>query len=84
MLRIIREDFRLERPMLIELRRELDEIARHARAGEQRILHVREHAVQRVSEFMEHRRHVDEADQRRLSGGRLREVCDVEDDRLEA
>ena len=82
MLRVVGEDGRLERPMLVELRGELYEVARHAGAREGRVLHVGEHAVQRVAELVEHRGDVGDADQRRLAGGRLGEVCHVEDHRL--
>ena len=71
---VVGEHLRVERPVLVELRRELDEVARRVGAGERRILHVREHAVQRVAELVEHRGHVVEAEQRRLAGGRLGEV----------
>src|SRR5438132_3196161 len=68
--------------MLVELRRELDEVAR--RAAEARIFDRREHRVQRVSEFVKHRRDVAEAEERRLTGGRLCEVLDVVHNRLAA
>ena len=35
-LRVVREHRRLGRPVLVELRRKLDEVARHVRAGERR------------------------------------------------
>ena len=37
---VVGENGRVERPMLVELRWELDEIARHIRPRERRILHV--------------------------------------------
>ncbi len=40
-------------PMLEQLRRQLDEVARDVRAGEQRIGDVRQHAVQGVAELVE-------------------------------
>src|ERR1043165_370266 len=82
MLRVIRQDRWVQRPMLIELRREFDKVARHA--AQCRILDVREHRVQRVSKLMEHRGHVIKADQRRLARTWLREVTYVYDDGLRA
>ena len=79
--RVVRQDLRIERPVLIELRRELDEVARHVGARQRRIGLRRKHAVKRMAELVEHRRHVVPADQRRLAGRRLGEVLDVEDDR---
>ncbi len=70
--------------MLVELRREFDEIARHAGARQRRIDLVREQPVQRMAEFVEHRRHVVRADQRGLAGGGLGEIGDVVDHRLGA
>ena len=67
--------------MLVELRRELDEVARHA--AERGVAHVREHRVQRVPELVEERRHVVEGDQGRLArGAGFVKFSDVEDDRL--
>ncbi len=79
---VVGEDLRVQRPVLVELRRELDEIARGGGAGDRRVLHVREHAMQGVAELMEHGGDVVEADQRRLAIGRLGEVADVVDHRL--
>ena len=56
--RIMLEDLRIKGPVLVELRRELDKIARHAGSGERLVLLVREQAMQRVAEFVEHGRHV--------------------------
>ena len=56
--RVFLQNLRHLQPMLIELRRQLDEIARHRSAGEQRIGHVRQQAVQRVAEFVEQRARV--------------------------
>ena len=42
MLCVVREDARLERPVLVELRGELDEVARRVRPRHVRILHLRE------------------------------------------
>jgi hypothetical protein len=68
-------------PVLVELRRQFDEIARHAGAGNGRIGHVREHAVQRVAEFVEQRARVVEGQEGRLALRRLGEIHRVEDDR---
>ena len=65
------ENFRLQQPMLIELRRQLDEIARDAGAGDERIGDVRQHAVQRMAELVEQSARVVEAEQRRRAIGAL-------------
>ena len=79
--RVFLQDLRHLQPVLVELRRQLDEIARHRGAGEQRIGDVRQQAVQRVAELVEQRAGVVERQQRRLARGRLGEIADVEDDR---
>ena len=79
--RVVREHLRVERPVLVELRGKLDEVARDVGARQRRVLLVGEQAVQRVAELVEHRRHVVEADERGLARRRLREVGDVVDDR---
>ncbi len=56
MLRVVREDLRVERPVFVELRGKLDEVRRDVRAAEARVVHVREHRVQRVPELVEHGR----------------------------
>ena len=43
----------LFQPMFVELRRQFDEIARHIGAGQARIAHLAEQAVQGMAEFME-------------------------------
>ena len=71
--------------MLVELRRELDEVARHVMVPERLGYSVvGKHAVQRVSELVEHGRHIVEREQRRLARRRLGEVGDVVHDRLGA
>ena len=70
--RIVIEHGRIKRPVLIELRRELDEIPRGSGSGEARIAGVGEHPVQRVAELMKHRRHIVKADQSRLARRRFR------------
>ena len=75
------EDRGIHRPVLVELRGKLDEVARRRSPGEARIFRVGEHPVQCVAELVEHRDDVVEADERRLTGRRLRQVADVVDDR---
>jgi hypothetical protein len=65
--------------VLVELRGELDKVARHLRARQAGILGVGEHAVQRVAELVEHRGHIVEAEQRRLPRRGLGEVGHVVD-----
>ena len=84
MLGIVLEDRRILRPVLIELRGELDEVARGRSSGEAGVLGVGEHAVQGVSELVEHGANVVGGEQRGLARRRLGEVADVDDDRLGA
>lgn len=84
MLGVVGEHLRIKRPVLVELRGELDEVTRGAGAGNARILHVREHAMQGVAELVEHGGHVIEAEQRGLALGRLGVVADIEHHRLGA
>ena len=83
--RVARQHAGLERPVLVELRRQLDEVARDVRARQAGVRRVGEDAVQRVAELVEQRlaprRSVR---QRRLAGGGLHDVGDVADDRLRA
>ena len=69
-----------EHPHLVDLARELDEVAVHVRAGELRVGHPREQPVQGVAELVEERRHLVEGQQRRLAGGGLGHVEVVDDD----
>ena len=55
------QHLRLLNPVLEKLRGKLDEVAGDMRAGNARIGHVRQHAVQRVAEFMEERARVVDA-----------------------
>src|SRR6266704_3602698 len=50
---VILEHFRPGRPSLINLRRVLHEVARHARSAESRIFYVRKHSMERVTELVE-------------------------------
>ena len=70
----MRHHARLARPHLVVLRGVLDEVARHRRAGELRVAHARQHAVQRVTELVVHRRDFIESEQRRLAGLGLGDV----------
>ena len=56
----------LLQPVLVELRRQLDEIGSDAGAGNPRIGDVGEEAMQRMAEFMEQRARIVEAEQGRL------------------
>ncbi len=82
-LREVRHDDRLASPHLVVLRRILDEVPGHRRAGEQRVVHVRQHSMNRVTKLMEQRGHFVESEQRRPPGLRLRDVEVVGHDRLE-
>src|SRR5277367_295836 len=59
---VVTKDIRIERPVFIELRGKLDEVARGGRAGEAGILGVCEHTVQGVAELVEHGGHAIEID----------------------
>ena len=80
MLRVVREYRWIRGPVFVELRRELDEVARHA--AQHGIANIGKHRVERVTEFVEHRGDVVEAQLGRMAGARLAEVADVDDDRL--
>ena len=75
------QHLRLLEPMLVELRRQLDEIGGDIGAGNLRIGDVGEQAVQRMAELVEQRARVLEAEQRRLAVGGLGEIADVDDQR---
>ena len=75
------QHLRLLQPVLVKLRGQLDEIARDIGAGDQRIGHVGEEAVQRMAEFVEQRARIVEGEKRRLALRRLGEIHDVDDDR---
>ncbi len=75
------QNFRLLQPVLEELRGELDEIARHARPGDQRIGDVGEEAVQRVAELVEEGARVVEAEERRIARAGFGKIHHVHDDR---
>ena len=73
---VIREDRWIRGPVFVELGRELDEVARHA--AEHRIANIGKHRMQGVTEFVEHRRHIVETEQRRLPRTGLSEVTDID------
>ncbi len=77
-LRVVRKHGRIRRPILVELRRELHEVASHRGAGQRGVLRVGEHAMQGMTEFVKHRGHVAEVQQRGLAGRGLRKVGHVE------
>ncbi len=79
--RIRVEDFLGRKPVLEKLRRQFDEIARHRRARNRRIGHVREQPVQPVAELMKQRARIVERQQRRFAVAALGEIHDVDDDR---
>ena len=83
-LRIVRENRRLQSPVLVELRGEFDEVARHGRTADRWVLHVREHTVQCMAELVKHRRHVSEREERGLACSRLCEVLRIRDHRFRA
>ncbi len=72
---------RLLQPMLEDLRRKLDKILRHIGAGKPREAHLRQHAVQRVAEFVEQRLGFVEAQKRGLAGSGFGEIAIVDDER---
>ena len=55
-----------QQPVLVQLRRELDEVARRARQA--RVAHVLQQAVQRVAELVEQRLGIVQRDQHGLAG----------------
>ena len=73
------QHLRLLLPVLVKLRRQLDEIGEYAGARQRRIGHVRQHPVQAVAEFVKQRPRVVRRQQRRLAVGALGEIADIED-----
>jgi hypothetical protein len=73
--------FRLLEPMLVELRRQLDEIGGDIGAGNLRIGDGGKKAVQRMAEFVEQRARILEPEQRRLAVGGLGEIAHIDDQR---
>ena len=81
MQRVPLQDRRLEGPVLEQLRRQLDEVAQHLRAGQALVGDLRKQAVQPVPELVEQSAHVVGRQQRRLARGSFGEVVVVDDDR---
>ena len=65
----------LERPVLEDLRRQLDEVAQHLGAGQPLVGDLRQQPVQAVAELVEQRAHVVGRQQRRLAGRRPWRNC---------
>ena len=57
------QDFRFFQPVLEQLRRQLDKIARHIGARQAREAHLAEQPVQGMAEFVEHRHRLVEGQQ---------------------
>ena len=68
-------------PVLVKLRRQLDEIGGDVGAGDFRIGDGGQQSVQRMAELVEHRAGVVKAQQRRLAVSRLREIAHIDDER---
>ena len=77
------QDVGLLEPVFVELRGQLDEIGRDVGAGDLRIGHRGEQAVQRVAELVEQGAGVVEAQQRRLAVGGLGKIHHVDDERAD-
>ena len=77
------QNVRLFEPMLVELRRQFDEVGGDVGAGNPRIGNRREEAVQRMTELVEQSARVVEAEQRRLAVGGLGEIADIDDERAD-
>ena len=77
------QQLRLLKPVLEELRGELDEIGRDVRSGDGAVGHVREEPMQAVAELVEERPRVLEAEQGRRTIAALGEVHHVDDDRTD-
>lgn len=81
---VMGHDFGIERPMFVELRRELHPVARGIGARYRGIDLRGEQAVQRMAEFVEHGGHIVRTDQRRLTRCGLKEIGHIVDDGLGA
>src|ERR1700677_2951858 len=81
MLGKVLEYCRISSPMLIELGRELNEVARHRGAGETRIPGICKHAMERMAKLVKHGGDITKVEQRRLARGRFWEISNVVDDR---
>src|SRR5690606_33502514 len=74
MARVVREQLGPHRPHLVDLARELDEVAEDVGAREARVARVREESVERVPELVEERLDLVEREERRLARGGARHV----------
>lgn len=84
MLGVVLQDGWFVGPHFVDLQGKLDEVARHAGAGEIRVFDVGEHAVQRMPELMEHGGHFVPGQQRGLAGRRFGDVEVIGHHRLES
>ena len=84
MLGVILQHLRPIPPHLVDLRRILHEVARDTSAAEARILYVRKHSMQRVTEFVKRSPCFIGRQQSRLTFRRLGDVEMIRDDRLRA
>ncbi len=84
MQRMLFQHRRHRQPMLVELRRQFDEIAADRSAGDRRPGDVGQHAMQRMAEFVEQGLCLVDRQQGRLARRRFGEIHDVVDDRLRA
>src|SRR6266576_5343345 len=82
MFRVILQHFRPGRPHLVNLRRVLHEVARHARSAEPRIFYVRKHSMERVTELMKRSAHLIMGQQGWFTWRRFRDVQMIGDDRF--
>ena len=76
------EDFRRQQPVLVKLRRQFDEIAHDAGAGNAGIGDIRQQPVQPVTKFVEQRAGIVDAQKRWLAGRALHEIQHIDDDRF--
>ena len=74
------QNLALLQPMLVELRRKLDEIAQHVRAGERRIGYIGKQPVQRMAEFVEQCACVFEAQKTGFAWRGFHKIHHVDDD----
>ena len=77
MLGIALDHFRLECPVFVDLRAHLHIVAVNVCAGKSLVRSARQHSLQSVTELMERGLHLVDGQQRRRSGGGLREVAHI-------
>jgi len=78
---IVGKDLWMAGPVLVDLRRELDKIARCVGAGERGVTLAGKQSVQSMTKLVEQGDDIIPGDQRRLACGRLLIVADVLDHR---